>query len=172
MVGKLTISYKTHFPTFYPFLSPTFIFLSSEKVRFSNITGCESTEEPNTAVCGQKVLFVHRKLSEQTGRRDNGACWATTNHRGWVLCFGESAENTKLLKRCAHLCDSDDTEVFIQNAAQPHTENSQASNKLSQCQCWKGDYFKWWNMSKSGSYCHSDDFTSGVLGKSFCLLCS
>lgn len=40
------------------------------------------------------------------------------------MCFRESAENTKLLKRCAHLGNTDDTGLLIQNAAPPHTVNS------------------------------------------------
>ena len=40
------------------------------------------------------------------------------------MCFRESAENTKLIKRCAHLRNTDDTRLLIQNAAQPHTVNS------------------------------------------------
>ena len=100
-------------------------FFASENVRDSNISGCQNTEEPNIARGGRKVLFVRRKPSEQTGWWDNGPCGATTNHRGWVLCFGEFAENTKPLKRCAHLGYTDDTGLLIQNAAQPHTANSQ-----------------------------------------------
>lgn len=95
----------------------------AEKVRESNFLGCQSTEEPNIAQSGRKVLFVRRKPSAQTGWGNNGACWATTNHRGWVLCFRESAENTKPLKRCAHLGNTDDTVLLIQNAAAPHTVN-------------------------------------------------
>lgn len=80
---------------------------------------------------GRKVLFVRRKPSEQTGWWDNRACWAATNRRGWVLCFRESAENTKLLKHCAHLSNTDDTGLFIQHAAQPHTVNSWPATGLS-----------------------------------------
>lgn len=43
------------------------------------------------------------------------------------MCFRESAENTKLLKRSAHPGDTDDTGLLIQNASQPHTVNSQAA---------------------------------------------
>lgn len=96
-------------------------FLPAGKVRNRNflwiylfISGCQSADEPNITQSGRKVLFVSRKPNEQTGRRDNGGCRSATNHRGWVLSFRESAENTKLLKSCAHVSDTDETGLYIQ----------------------------------------------------------
>lgn len=93
------------------------VFFLAKNKKDSNFSDCQSTEEPNITQSGRKVLFVHRKLSEQTSWWNNGACWATANQRGWVLCFRESAENTKLLKRCAHLSETDDTGLLTHNAA-------------------------------------------------------
>lgn len=104
---------------------------SPKKSEIPILPGCQSTEEPNIARGGSKVLFVHRKPSEQTACWNNGACWATTNHRGWVLCFRESAENTKLVKRCARRSNTDDTGLSIENAAQPCTVNQQAAIGLA-----------------------------------------
>lgn len=53
------------------------------------------------------------------------------------MCFRESAENTKLLKRCAHLGNSDDTGLFIQNAAQPHAVNARPAGGLPSARGWK-----------------------------------
>ena len=104
----------------------TYLYLSSlrKSQRFQYFGVVKAQRSPILRRAGRKVLFVRRKPSEQTAWWNNGACWATTNHRGWVLCFRESAENTKLLKRCARLSNTDDTGLLIQNAAQPHTVNS------------------------------------------------
>lgn len=118
---------------------PTFIFFLQKRSEIPIFSDCQSTEEPNIAQSVRKVLFVRRKPSEQTGWWNNGACWATANQRGWVLCFRESAENTKLLKRCAHLSNTDDTGLLIHNAAALHSKLV-ACNRFSKSHCWKWSF--------------------------------
>lgn len=132
---------------FFKLMTYLYLFSPSEKVRDSNISGCQSTEQPNIVQGSRKVLFVCRKPCEQTGWWNNGACWATTNHRGWVLCFRESAENTKLLKCCAHLSNTDDTGLLIQNAAQPPTVNSQPEIGLA-IALWKKSFDRLFSILK------------------------